>query len=204
MKAKLLLGALLALGIVAGIAAARIPRRSDWPPGFESLRGLAGAHSNDVLSVKMERCAEQAMLDAWSRYRILLQPRVSSLPDAEAYLERVSLDPQFQKASEKDRLAEALIAGGFIGEAIRRDHGGEWLDEEPGLPEAGSFALRLRGHSVWPVTWAQKRLFNGAEDNVYHKYLATVTGQTNGLNLSLTVWTNGADGLRPLSTPVKP
>lgn len=204
MKAKLLLGALLALGIVAGIAAARIPRRSDWPSGFESLRGLAGAHSNDVLSVKMERCAEQAMLDAWSRYRILLQPRVSSLQDAEAYLERVSLDPQFQKASEKDRLAEALIAGGFIGEAIRRDHGGEWLDEEPGLPGAGSFALRLRGHSVWPVTWAQKRLFNGAEDNVYHKYLATVTGQTNGLNLSLTVWTNGADGLRPLSIPVKP
>lgn len=66
-------------------------------------------------------------------------------------------------------------------------------------------ALRLQGgHSVWPVTWAQKRLFNGAEDNVYHKYLATVTGQTNGLNLSLTLWTNGPGGLRPSSVPVKP
>lgn len=204
MKAKLLLGALLALGVVAGIVAARIPRVSALPSGFESFRGLAGAHSNDVLAVKMERCAEQAMLDAWSRYRILLHPRVSSLPDVEFYLERVSLDPRFQKASEKDRLAEALIAGGFIGEVIRRDHGGEWLDEEPDLPEAGSYALRLQGHSVWTVTWAQKRLFNGAEDNIYHKYLATVTGQTNGLNLSLTLWTNGPRGSRLPSIPPKP
>lgn len=204
MNSLRLWAALCVAGVVAGLVAARIPRDPPLPPGFSELRGLSGASSNLVLAVKMERCSEQAMLDAWSRYGILLRPSVEFLPACEAYLERVSKDARFQAASEQDRLAEALIAGGFIGEAMRRRHGGAWIESDPGIPTAGPFALQIDGKTVWPVNWAQKRLFNGTGDNVHHKYLATVTGQTNGLNLSVTVWNHAAGDPAPPSSPASP
>jgi hypothetical protein len=193
----------LRLGLLAGIIFAlmvwTVQRQRHQPPvEFSTFKGMAGAKPSDPVGVKMERLAEQAALDAWQRYHMRLQIHVSSLPDFERYLDRLSKEPDFRKSTEKDQRAEGLIGGAFIGEAIRRVHGGYWLEEKLDLKEAGPFPLQMAGgHAIWPVNWAFKRLMNGPEDNIYHKYRIMVSGETNGLNYSLELTTNVPNGVVP-------
>lgn len=193
----------LRLGLLAGVTFVlmvwSVQRQRHQPPvEFSTFKGMAGVRPTDPVGVKMERLAEQAAMDAWQRYRLRLQIHVSSLPEFEGYLDRVSKEPSFLKSTEKDQRAEGLIGGAFIGEAIRRVHGGTWLDEKPDLKEAGPFPLQMAaGHAIWPVNWAFKRLMNGPEDNIYHKYRIMVSGETNGLNYSLDLTTNAPSGVVP-------
>lgn len=198
--AKVLLRICLVCGLTfVAVVWFQVRQRSRAPAEFSAYKGLAGVSSNDPVAVKMERFAEQAAMDAWQRYRMRLQIHVSALPDFEQYLGRVSQDPSFRRSTEKDQRAEGLIGGAFVGEAIRRVHGGAWLEEMPDMKEAGPYPLKLARNTIWPVNWSFKRLINGPEDNVYHKYLVMVVGQTNGLNLTQERWTNGPNGLVPLS-----
>lgn len=69
----------------------------------------------------------------------------------------------------------AKAFGSYIGEVLRRHHGGEWgtitMDGQslPGLRQAG-------GGLIWPWGKAYKRLTNGAEDNVWHYYSVLIRG----------------------------
>lgn len=198
--AKILLRICLVCGVTfVAMVWFKARQRSKPPAEFSTYKGLAGVSSNDPVAIKMERFAEQAVMDAWQRYRMRLQIHVSALPEFEQYLGRVSQEPSFRQSTEKDQRAEGLIGGAFVGEAIRRVHGGTWLEEVPDLKDAGPFPLKLARNTIWPVTWGFKRLINGPEDNVYHKYLVMVLRQTNGLDYSLEQWTNGPNGLVPLT-----
>ena len=62
----------------------------------------------------------------------------------------------------------AMGYGAYIGEVLRRRHGGSWAVEQTG--GAGSYRLTTKSNTViFPVNWCWKRLINGEEDNVYHK-----------------------------------
>jgi hypothetical protein len=63
----------------------------------------------------------------------------------------------------------AKAFGSYVGEVVRRHHGGEWGTVSmggqsfPGLEQAG-------GALCWPWGKAHNRLINGPEDNVWHYY----------------------------------
>ena len=63
----------------------------------------------------------------------------------------------------------AKAFGSYVGEVLRRHHGGQWglitLDDQsfPGLQQTN-------GGLIWPWSKAHKRLTNGSEDNVWHYY----------------------------------
>ena len=63
----------------------------------------------------------------------------------------------------------AKAFGSYVGEVLRRHHGGVWgmvsMDGQsfPGLQQAG-------GSLCWPLGRAHKRLTNGPDDNVWHYY----------------------------------
>jgi hypothetical protein len=63
----------------------------------------------------------------------------------------------------------ALEFGAYIGEVLRRKYGGVWaLDHAVGGPN--SYPIEWRGGASFPVGWCGKRILNGDEDNVWHKY----------------------------------
>jgi hypothetical protein len=63
----------------------------------------------------------------------------------------------------------AKAFGGYVGEVMRKHHGGEWgminLDGKsfPGIQQKG-------GQLCWPMGRAHKRIVNGPEDNIWHYY----------------------------------
>jgi hypothetical protein len=175
--------------VLAGMVGWAIYQGTLPPPEFANYKGVAGVSSNDVLNVKMERMAEQAAMDAWSRCHIRVHIGVHSLPDFEHYLDLISKSPDFQKASPKDKWGEAIIAGAFVGEAIRRTHGGFW-QEKSDLPGVEPFVLNVEGSENWPVNWCLKRLVNGPEDNIYDKYVLFILKRTNEFSGDMTYWSN--------------
>lgn len=61
-----------------------------------------------------------------------------------------------------------LAYGSYIGETIRRNLGGVWLQDERGvamLDQVGGVGLK-----VPPFSWARKRFDNGIEDSIAYKY----------------------------------
>ena len=168
------------------------------PAEFKTYKGIAGVSSNDVLRIKMERMAEQAAMDAWTRFHIRLHIRVDSLPDFERYLDVVAKSSQFKNCSPKDKQAEAIIDGAFVGEAIRRTHGGFWM-EKPDIPDSGLFPLNINGSISYPITWCLKRLVNGPEDNIYDKYVFIILQRTNEVQSEITYWTNTESGLQEIT-----
>jgi hypothetical protein len=79
-----------------------------------------------------------------------------------------------------EKLGSRMFAlGGYVGEVIRRAHGGHWhVDDQD--PEAEiNIALVLPGGGlIWPVQRVMKRFKNGAEDGIYAYGIAmgTYTG----------------------------
>jgi hypothetical protein len=190
----------LSLCVVA-IIGFTIYQRSSPPAEFKTYRGVEGISAKDLLSVKMERMAEQAAMDAWSRYHIHVYIDVQSLQDFERYLDLVSQSSQFQNYSPKDKQAEAIIDGAFVGEAIRRTHGGFWM-EKPDIPDAGLFPLNTDGKINYPITWCLKRLVNGSEENIYKKYVFFILQRTNEFHGEITYWTNTPSGLKEITNVV--
>jgi hypothetical protein len=168
------------------------------PAEFKAYKGIVGVSSNDVLRVRMQGMAEQAAMDAWTRYRFRLHIRVDSLPDFERYLDLVYKSPQFQNFSPKDKQAEAIVDGAFVGEAIRRTHGGFWI-EKSDIPGAGLFLLNTDGRINYPINWCLKRLVNGPEDNIYDKYVLLVLHRTNEFHGEITSLTNTEFGLKEIA-----
>jgi len=97
--------------------------------------------------------------------------------------------PSFRAFSDKDKNAEALIAGAYVGEVIRRNHGGYWSTHSEAAGEF-SFPLHTLDKNVFPYMWCLKRLVNGREDNVWHKYLGVALGISNTVLYSVTYRTN--------------
>lgn len=76
----------------------------------------------------------------------------------------------------------AMGYGAYIGEVLRRNHGGSWAADHPAGGQR-SFPLALTNNQVvFPVIWCYKRIINGEEDNVYHKaLLAEQFSESNAL-----------------------
>jgi hypothetical protein len=72
--------------------------------------------------------------------------------------------------SLKDIDLFAKAYGGYIGEVLRRQGGGEWYLDEDIVPGQTVIGLRKGSVRIWPAAKVGKRLTNGPEDNVWHYY----------------------------------
>ncbi|MFY9627500.1 MAG: hypothetical protein WAK03_05015 [Methylocystis sp.] len=64
--------------------------------------------------------------------------------------------------------ARLFAIGGYIGEVIRRQNGGEWQGDDNAPDAEINIAVRLKtGVILWPVQRAIKRFKNGAEDGIW-------------------------------------
>jgi hypothetical protein len=68
----------------------------------------------------------------------------------------------------------AQLFGSYVGEVIRREHGGGWgMIESEGQRFPG-FMFGSAPTTIWPWSRVHKRLVDGAENNVWH-YFVSVT-----------------------------
>lgn len=67
------------------------------------------------------------------------------------------------------QLGALLFAlGAYVGEVIRRHHGGQWQGDDNDPQAEINIAIRLRtGTILWPVQRVMKRFKNGAEDGIW-------------------------------------
>lgn len=65
----------------------------------------------------------------------------------------------------------ALLLGAYVGEVIRRKHGGEWTHEDV-MGEKDVVALHVNPVHLFPVSKAYKRIVNGSEDDIGFYYQA--------------------------------
>ena len=71
------------------------------PPNLANMRGLAAAKADDPWESKLEKFAEQAVIDAWQRHQIALDFSTNSVQSLERILDTMNRSPQFQSFSEK-------------------------------------------------------------------------------------------------------
>jgi hypothetical protein len=59
--------------------------------------------------------------------------------------------------------------GAYIGEVLRRMHGGHWTQNSD-VAGPDSFPIHWDGGQSFPIAWCGKRIINGDEDNVWFKF----------------------------------
>jgi hypothetical protein len=113
---------------------------------------------------------EQAIAEAQEKAGVVLDGSDGSIQQVELLLGSlaetgVAEDGGLQSGVQ----GTAMIYGFYIGECIRRLHGGTWAEDHP-VAGPRSYPMSHRGSESFPTAWAVKRVLNGAEDNVWHKY----------------------------------
>jgi hypothetical protein len=74
---------------------------------------------------------------------------------------------------------EAMTWGAYVGEVIRRLKGGRW-EKDHAVAGPESYPIHYPGHQSFPVAWCGKRIVNGDEDNVWHKFQVLTLGEAQG------------------------
>jgi hypothetical protein len=126
----------------------------------------------------MQHYAAEAVDLARAEHDIELDYSVESIERVEEILAKLHEDGRSRDPTAETK-GLALAFGAYIGEAIKRSEpDADWEQDQPAAGER-SFALHWRGDESFPINWCYKRLVEGPEDNVWHKYVA-LKGQRDG------------------------
>ncbi len=117
----------------------------------------------------MAYLAAEAVKDAEKENHIKLDYSVQSIEQVEAVLSKI----HEQYSKDKSSIAVnglAMAYGAYIGEVIKRtEPDAKWERDHPVAGEK-SYPIHWRGGESFPCGWCFKRITNGPEDNVWHKY----------------------------------
>jgi hypothetical protein len=154
-----------ALGVIMAIAI--YTRRNRATPQ------IVGPRSGELADI-IEWARIEAPKDAKENHGIILDFSDESVARVEKILGKL-----YKPNIDKNNLpggtrGMAILYGVYIGECIIKNHKGlRWeLNHEAG--GNGSMPVILPDGASFPVGWCLKRLVNGEEDNVWHKYQVTI------------------------------
>ncbi len=112
--------------------------------------------------------AEGAVTEA-KQQSVLLDYSVDSIGLIEDLLGGFHERHKSGEMSDADVNQQAMLYGSYVGEVIRRVKGGDWArDHEQAGPH--TYPLSYGEHQSFPIMWCRKRMMNGPEDNVWHKF----------------------------------
>jgi len=115
--------------------------------------------------------ATEAVRDAKENNHVLLDYTPESIKTVESILGSVH-DQYVKNPSSVSAIGLGLAYGAYVGEVIRRsENGAKWERDDPVAGEK-SYPLHWGGRVSFPLTWCNKRIVNGPEENVWNKYLA--------------------------------
>ena len=154
--------AALVVALILAIVAWRYYRRPSTPM-------LTSQDVADEMKLRAKRAVDSALAD----FEITLDYSPESVEDVEAILAKLH-DEHKTSEFERARLTkEALKWGAYVGEVIKTQRRCEWaLDSKIGGP--GSLPIVYDKGESFPVRWCYKRIVNGKEENVWHKFAVLV------------------------------
>jgi hypothetical protein len=123
------------------------------------------------LSEDMEANARNAVELAKNRFQVTLDYRTDSVQELEKLFDRV----QYAMPDPESRETLGLLTrlwGSYLGEVIRRQHGGEWTiwSDKHGK----TMALQVGEATVFPHNKVKKRLERGSDHNIWNYYQSVV------------------------------
>ena len=149
------------------------------PPNLDKMRGRAAIVDNDPWPDKMEKLAEQQVMDAWTNYHVPLDFSIKSIQAEDKLLGMMAQSEKFRALSAKEQKTSAFIAGAYLGEVFRRNLNGVW-GVNSGSGGLYSFPVIMdNSYEVFPCMWCLKRLVNGSGDNIWRKYVIYIVRHTN-------------------------
>ena len=147
----------LAVAAIAYASFLRNPRKPLRRPEFKTTQEM------------MTLLAAEAVKDAERENQINLDYSPQSIEQVEAILGKIHEQYMKDKASISVN-GLAMAYGAYIGEAIRRSEPGSSWERDHPVGGEKSYPLRWKTGESFPCGWCYKRISNGPEDNVWHKY----------------------------------
>ena len=133
--------------------------------------GLKTLLPTDPLQIKMQKLAEEAVIVA-HRHGVLMDFSAQSLEKVDPQLDAISASYRAAKVIEADMGARCLIWGAYVGEVIRKHHGGgEWSDGPDGTGH-GTYPLTVRHETLYPCRWCVERVQSGSSVSIWKEYQA--------------------------------
>jgi hypothetical protein len=127
----------------------------------------------------MAALADEAVQRARDEFQIALDFGPDSVGQVEELLGKLHARRGAREMTDRRLHREAMTWGAYIGEVIRRLKGGHWeKDDEVCGPN--SYPIHYGTGQSFPVGWCGKRILNGDEDNVWHKFQVLVLGEGQG------------------------
>jgi len=142
---------------------------------FSTLRprneGRQSITEAELLALMQQR-AQEAVERAESEYEITLDQSPASVERVDEILGRLHERHAASKLSEAEVNHESLTWGAYVGEVIKKVRPGEWAQDSA---VGGPFSLPIvytqeENSESFPVRWCRKRIVNGDEDNIWHKF----------------------------------
>jgi hypothetical protein len=149
--------AVIAIALIAGVAFLKAQKKSPQQTEFKTTDEM------------MTFLASEAVKDAEKENQIKLDYSPQSIEKVEAVLSKI----HEQYTKDKSSIAVnglSMAYGAYIGETIKRSvPGSKWERDHPVAGEK-SYPIHWKGGESFPCGWCFKRITNGPEDNVWHKY----------------------------------
>lgn len=149
---------------------------------------------DDDIAEEMKLRAGQAVVTAADDFDITLDYSPKSVEQVETILAKLH-DQHHQTPIEDAQLTKAALKwGGYIGEVIKTQRECDWaIDSSAGGPGSLPIVYDDKSES-FPVQWCYKRIVNGAEDNVWHKFTILVLDRDNSDALTFTPDNSNTEG----------
>src|SRR5437773_248211 len=129
------------------------------------LTGKKKAPDPSDLNADMAGLAERAVKFAKAK-GVTLDYSKESVELVEQILAELHESRNKGQLADPDLHIHAHRFGAYIGEILRRMHGGHWTrDSDVAGPD--SFPIHWNGGQSFPIAWCGKRIINGDEDNVW-------------------------------------
>lgn len=136
-----------------------------WSEGTFATIDMVQAYAKDAIEFARER------------FQVELDLTPGSIEHVERILAKLyDQRPRgFKRLLSKGPSAEEIASmakmfGSYVGEVIRREHGGEWSTASNAFPGQSIMTLHAGGLDIFPPAKVHKRLTNGPEDNVWFYY----------------------------------
>jgi hypothetical protein len=142
--------------------------RQRAPEEFSSTQELIDALSAEAVDI------------AEKDFEVRLDYSTDSIERVEEILSRLHVEYQ-EADSDEGVVGLASAFGAYIGECIRRAYPDSRWDRDHPVGGEKSYLIRWAGGDSFPLAWCHRRITQGPEDNVWHKFTVLAQGRASQL-----------------------
>lgn len=136
------------------------------------------------INVQMKNHAARAVQVAREKFGVALDGSPESIKELERLLERLHQRHRQKSFSTTELGEECLTWGAYVGESLLRERPDLWTGWRRDSKVLGKHSYPLVGEGdreTYVVGWIYKRIAEGSEDNVWHKF-AVLTGRVRTMS----------------------